>query len=121
MPPAAESSAKEDAAEGHRVDAENRSVDLAVQVDKLSLDMHAVKGNLAANTAITLEMANALDVMKASLGAIDFKELAELMRGIDAMKGGFKVLGWLERPAKWIAAITGGVMAVWAAYHNWGK
>lgn len=108
----------EAAAERQHAEAHEDRVDLAAQFEKLSHDVHMMKGNLAANTSITLDTAAAIDVIRASLGAIDFKELSETLDAIKAMKGGFKVLGWLERPAKWIAAIAGAAGAIWLAWQK---
>lgn len=84
---------------------EGRHAQLAAQVEKLAADLHAMKGNLAANTQITLDVAVGQDAVKALLAKINVEKIIELVDAVDSMRGGIKVLGWLERPAKWIAAI----------------
>ena len=120
MPPAAQLQTEQNA--DRQFDAAQvQRVDLAAQVDRLTADMHAVKGNLAANTAITLETATAMDAIKVLLGKIDVDKIAQLVGVVDDMKGGVKVLGWLERPFKWIATLLGLFTAGYAAWHSWNK
>eukprot|EP01035_Chromulina_nebulosa_P055037 gene55037-75404_t len=91
---------------------EQRIDRLAAYVEQLSADLHALKGNLAANTAITQDVATGQDAVKALLAKINVEKIIELVDAVDSMRGGIKVLGWLERPAKWIAAIGAAVAAV---------
>lgn len=36
-----------------------------------------------------------------------------LLEILDALKGGFKVIGWLGTFAKWVGGIVGAIVAVW--------
>jgi hypothetical protein len=89
---------------------------LAEQVRKLSIDMHAMKGNLAANTSITKDVADNQDLMKTLMARINVEKIIELIDAVDSMRGGVKVLGWLERPAKWVAAMAGAAAALYALW-----
>jgi|GEM_PF-3295336 len=89
-------------------------------VAKLSTELHTVKGNLAANTSLTMEALDGLAAFKSFVQKIDVEKVVEVIGAIDSMKGGIKVLGWLERPAKWIAAIAGAIVALWALFKSNG-
>ena len=91
---------------------------LAAQFDRLRQEFHAMKGNLAANTSITLGTADKVDLITATLAKIDVTALVEALQAVQAMKGGVKVLGWIERPAKWIAAVATAVGAIWLAWQK---
>ena len=98
-PPADEPLQNEVNADRQFIQAQNQRADLALQVDKLSLDMHAVKGNLAANTSITLATAATADATAATveaikiiLGKIDIDKIAAMVSVVEDMKGGVKVL-----------------------------
>jgi hypothetical protein len=101
-------------------DGDPRIEQLAAQVARLSNEVHTLKGNLAANTSFTKELLEGQDAFKALLQKIDVEKVLEVIGAIDSMKGGMKVLGWLERPAKWIAAIAGAVVGVWALFKSQG-
>ena len=85
--------------------AEERFDRLVAHFALLSKEFNTLKRDLAANTSITKKVADNQVVIEASLGRIDFKMLADFLEAVGSMKGGIKVLGWLERPAKWIVAI----------------
>lgn len=94
-------------------------VDALVQiVEKLAVDLHTVKGNLAANTSMTKEVADGQAQLPASVERIDFTVLTDFLEAISSMKGGIKVLGWLERPAKWIAAVGGAVAIIYFVWNH---
>lgn len=42
----------------------------------------------------------------------------EIKETFDAVKGGFKVLGWIGHAVKWIGSIAGGLAAVYALYYS---
>ncbi len=86
------------------------------RLDKLASDVHAMKGNMAGNTALTQETLAGVDAIKALIAQLDVPSLREMAEAMNSMKGGVKVLGWLERPAKWIAAIAGAAAAVYALW-----
>lgn len=46
---------------------------------------------------------------------------SELLDIFKAVKGGFKVLGWLGAAAKWVAGIAGAIAGVYAAWHSFNK
>lgn len=78
-------------------------------IKQLTDEVSAIKARLTAmeqaqreNTAATLE------------GARDAREMLEIFQ---AVKGGFKVLGWLAAVVKWAGIIGGGVAAIYAAWH----
>ena len=83
------------------------------QLEKLAKDLHAVKGNMAASTALTQETLTGVDTIKGLIAQLDISALREMADAMNSMKGGVRVLGWLERPAKWIAAIAGAVLALY--------
>jgi hypothetical protein len=83
--------------------ATRRFDDLVEIVAKLASDVQTIKGNLTANTFFTTE---ALDNVK------------KMVEAVEAMKGGVKVLGWIERPAKWLATIVGAGVAFWALWQK---
>lgn len=97
---------------------EQRIDRLAAYVEQLSADVHALKGNLAANTAITQDVATGQDAVKALLAKINVEKIIELVDAVDSMRGGIKVLGWLERPAKWIAAIGAAVAVLYSLWNH---
>lgn len=73
------------------------------RLDSIESRMDALDAALKGNTAATLE------------GNRDVRELLEIFQ---AVRGGFKVLGWLGTAAKWIAAVVGAAGALWAVWHN---
>jgi hypothetical protein len=73
---------------------------------KSSADFDAVKGSLAANTSMTKEVADGQIALAAVLAKIDVEKIIKLVDAVESMKGGVKVLGWLERPAKWVATMA---------------
>ena len=87
-------------------------------VEKLAVDLHTVKGNLAANTYMTKEVADGQAQLKESVDRIDFSVLTDFLEAISSMKGGIKVLGWLERPAKWIAAVGGAAAIIYSIWSH---
>lgn len=64
-----------------------------------------MEGGLAANTEMTKGVVDGQDAMRAVLAKIDVDKVVALIGAFDSMQGGIRVLGWLERPAKWIAAV----------------
>lgn len=76
-----------------------------------------LEGGLAANTAMTKEVIDGHDAIRAVLAKIDVEKLGALIGAVDSMRGGIRVLGWLERPAKWVAAVgaAGAVLySIWS-------
>lgn len=90
-----------------------RVVDL---VDKLAGDVHAMKGNMAGNTALTQETLAGVDAIKALIGQLDIPSLREIADAVNKMKGGVTVLGWLERPAKWVVAVASAAAAIYGLW-----
>lgn len=82
----------------------------------LAADVHALKGTIAANTSFTREALAGIDAIKALISELDIPSLKDMGETMAAMRGGVKVLGWLERPAKWIAAIAGAAAALYALW-----
>lgn len=89
---------------------------VVVQFAALADDVHTLKGNMAGNTRMTQETLAGVDTIKALIGQIDIPSLREVVDAVNTMKGGVRVLGWLERPAKWIAAMAGAAAAVYALW-----
>lgn len=82
----------------------------------LSKDVHTIKGNLAGNTSMTREVADGQAAIAAQIDKIPVDELINIVGALNSMKGGLRVLGWLERPAKWLVSIAtaaGVLYAVW--------
>ena len=107
--------------------ASERAHTLANTVQKLTFDVHAFRAELATNTASTLEIVERQRVacgiirdMQSEIAKVDFGKLSDMVDALDTMKGGVKVLGWLERPIKWIAAAAGAVLAIYSLIHAWG-
>ncbi|MEO7494729.1 MAG: hypothetical protein ABIT83_17585 [Massilia sp.] len=103
----------------------NESDDLAAHVEKLRAELQALKSHLAANTQMTRantstnrQIADSMLAMQELIGKVDFVKLAELVGALDSMRGGIKVLGWLERPAKWIAAVGAAVAVVYSLWNQ---
>lgn len=65
--------------------------------------VNAVEAALKENTRATLE------------GNRDAREMLEIFQ---AVRGGFKVLGWLGAVAKWVGGVLGAVGALYAAWHH---
>lgn len=98
--------------------AEDRFDRLVAHFVRLTSDVHTLKGNLAANTSITKEVADSQAELKAAVDKIDLTALTEFLEAMGSMKGGIKVLGWLERPAKWIAAMAVAAGAIWKLWEH---
>ena len=95
---------------------------MSAAMQKLAFDLHAMKGTIAANTAFTQETLAGIDLIKmqmAQLVQLDVPSLKEIAEAVGNMKGGIRVLGWLERPAKWFAVMAGAVAAGLALYVKW--
>lgn len=79
---------------------DKRLIEIEDRLDKGSKRMQDLRNELAANTVITNEVRELLEVGK----------------------NGLKVLGWIGVGAKWVGAIAGALVAVWsliyAATHN---
>lgn len=86
------------------------------RLDVVAIDVHTLKGNMAGNTLMTQETLAGVDSIKALISQIDIPSLREVVDAVNTMKGGVRVLGWLERPAKWIAAMAGAAAAVYALW-----
>lgn len=89
---------------------------VVVRLDQLAADVHAVKGNMVGNTALTQETLAGIDAIKALIGQLDIPSLRDMGEVMTSMRGGVRVLGWLERPAKWIAAVAGAAGALYALW-----
>lgn len=75
---------------------ENRQISISERMDLMDAE---IKRNIAAtnvNTALA-------------------QEILELF---SAVKGGFRVLGWLGTGAKWLGGIAGAGVALWVAWHT---
>jgi hypothetical protein len=101
-----------------RADVEARLERLECLVEKMAHDTHTLKGNLATNTALTIEVVASNSEFKALLKKIDFNKVAALVEGFENMAGGVRVLGWLERPAKWIAAVGAAVAVIYSLWNS---
>ena len=99
-------------------DAEDRFDRLVVHFLKLSNDVHTLKGNLAANTSLTKEMLDGQDAIKDLIKKVNVEKIVELVGAVDSMRGGIKVLGWLERPAKWIAAVGAAAAVIYSFWSH---
>lgn len=89
---------------------------VAVRLDALVDDFHALKGNMAGNTRLTEETLAGIAAIKDLISQLDIPSLRDMAEVMTSMRGGVRVLGWLERPAKWIAAIAGAAAAVYALW-----
>lgn len=89
---------------------------VALRLDELVNDFHALRGNMSGNTALTQETLAGIDSIKELIGQLDIPSLRDMAEVMTSMRGGVRVLGWLERPAKWIAAMAGAAAAVYALW-----
>ena len=88
-------------------------------VGKLAADVPTMKGNLAANTSFSREAAEGIEAIKQQLGQLaqlDIPSLKDVAEYMNSMRGGVRVLGWLERPARWVIAIAGAVGALYGIF-----
>lgn len=75
------------------------------RLEEGDVKMGSMEHSIQENTALTIDLKD------------DTKEMLEAFQ---AMKGGFKVLEWLGRIAKIVAAIGAAVAICWRAYNgNW--
>ena len=68
---------------------------------------------LDARAQETLDGVGAIKLLFAQL---DIPALREMVDAMNTMKGGVRVLGWLERPAKWLtvmAALAASIYGLW--------
>ena len=86
---------------------------LVERLDAVAIDVHTLQGNMAGNTMMTQETLAGVDAIKALIGQLDIPSLREIADAVNNMKGGVRVLGWLERPAKWVVAIAGAAVAIY--------
>lgn len=86
------------------------------RLDKLGSDMHSMKGNLAANTAFSQESLAGIDTIRSLVAQLDIPALRDMGETIAAMRGGVTVLGWLERPAKWLATMAAAAAAIYGLW-----
>lgn len=94
-------------------------VQLVEGLAKLGIDVHTMKGNLAANTSFSREAAEGIEAIKQQLGQLaqlDIPSLKDIAEYMNSMRGGVRVLGWLERPARWVIAIAGAVGALYGIF-----
>lgn len=102
--------------------------EIARLVSKLSDDVHAVKGSLAANTSFTREVLERLETMHErqtktddKLGAIAASNV-EMLEVFNAGKRGVNFFQWLGRMlfrlARWAGPIIAVGAAVWAILHG---
>ncbi|KQQ31981.1 hypothetical protein ASF61_16735 [Duganella sp. Leaf126] len=62
------------------------------------------------------ETLDVLGAIKSLIGQLDVPALREMADAMNTMKGGVRVLGWLERPAKWLtvmAALAASIYGLW--------
>jgi uncharacterized protein (UPF0335 family) len=89
---------------------------LVKDLAKLGIDVHAMKGNVAAGARMGQETLDGVAAIRSLFAQLDVPALREMADAMNSMKGGVRVLGWLERPAKWIAAIAGAVLALYGIF-----
>ena len=89
---------------------------VVVRLDAMASDVHTLKGNMSGNTALTQETLAGIDAIKALIGQLDIPSLRDMGEVMTSMRGGVRVLGWLERPAKWVAAMAGAAAALYALW-----
>lgn len=93
-----------------------RMTELEGTVAGLAADVHAMKGSLAANTSFSREAAEGIAAIKALIAQLDIPSLRDMGEVMTSMRGGVRVLGWLERPAKWVMAIAGAAAALYGLW-----
>lgn len=62
------------------------------------------------------ETLDVLGTIKGLIDQLDVPALREMADAMNTMKGGIRVLGWLERPAKWLtvmAALAASIYGLW--------
>ena len=81
--------------------------DLSGRMDRLEKKMIGFESQIAENTKLTLENTEITRETKADTG-----EFLEIFK---AMRGGFKVLGWLGTAAKWTASLGAALIGLYYA------
>jgi hypothetical protein len=74
--------------------------------------------SMAANTSMTKEVADRQMALAAVLAKIDVGKIIMLVDAVESMKGGVKVLGWFERPAKWLATVAAAAGVIWSLWEH---
>lgn len=92
-----------------RTEADRRG-SVTIELRKGSERMERIERQLAENTATTVENTEAIKAVR--------ERTDEMVEVFMAMKGGFKVLGWLGQLAKWMAPIIA-VLAAWRHADWW--
>ncbi len=109
------------------VTAEERFDCLVDHVNKLSFDVHSLKGALAANTSITKESADALIEVRASQAEMKEsqdkgrEDTALVLEIVQASRGAFKFAGWFGAFARWAAPIAAAVIGLWYTIKSGGS
>lgn len=145
-------SEREGEANVSRANANNSIQHVIGHMERLKYDVEAVQRSVAANTMFTqsildnqqtsnarqMELQIRQTEMQVNFAKIDFVQLArmvealskidvdqvvEVCEAVKTMKSGVKVIGWLERPAKFLGTIAVAFSAVfgagWALYKWW--
>lgn len=89
----------------------DRRESVTVELRKGSERMARIERQLAENTATTAENTQAINAVR--------ERTDEMVEVFMAMKGGFKVLGWLGQLAKWAAPIIALIAAIRHAGSSW--
>ncbi|QYF95590.1 hypothetical protein KY495_10810 [Massilia sp. PAMC28688] len=76
-----------------------------------------MKGNMQASNQMNKMMLDGQEQLASLIKKLDVDKIVELIAAVDNMKGGVRVLGWLERPAKWVAAIGAAVAVIYSIWN----
>lgn len=116
--PADEATEAERHADNQRrlADVEETVARIVERLDRVGIDVHTMKGNLAANTGFSREALAGIEVIRGLIAQLDIPALKDMGETMAAMRGGVKVLGWLERPAKWLATMAAAAAAIYGLW-----
>ena len=109
----------------------NKPESLAETVNKLSTDVHTMKGNQKTSNELMIMFGHQLDEMRNSqaemkesqvemkqsqdAGRADTTELLDIFR---TTKAGVKFIVWFGSAIKWGAGLTAAVVGAWYAFRN---
>ena len=99
-------------------EAKHRIVETSVELLTQQMAEFAATVNLVRKSS--MENQQRLGRMTETLGE-NTAMTSELLDIFKAVKGGFKVLGWLGTAAKWVGGICAAIAAAYAAWHAFNK
>ena len=93
-----------------------RHADNQHRIKALEEELAAAVATINRLDARAQETLDVLGAIKGLIDQLDVPALREMADAMNTMKGGVRVLGWLERPAKWLtvmAALAASIYGLW--------